>query len=210
MRRTAIVVLLTLGAGCGGPVESRGPEVLAYVLVFDPVPNHGSITIAMGSSGTVRATVLDGGGRLVVPDEGPTFRSSNASILAVDPDGHYTSLGGGGAAQIFAEAKVGSTLVTAALTVVFACTEELTVQMTPAAITLDVGQRFTPTMVLKSCGGYVTVPATITWFTPDSGVVSVNPQTGETTALQAGSGTVRGTAASIASSLTGSITVTVR
>ncbi len=82
--------------------------------------------------------------------------------------------------------------------------------MNPPAMTLDVGQRFTPVMTLTSCGGWVTVPATITWSTPAAGVLAVNPQTGETTALQSGTGTVRGTAASIAAGLTGSVAVTVR
>ncbi len=179
------------------------------MLVFGS-PYQAVLVTSPRASGTVQATVQDGHGHLVVPDEGPTFHSSNPDVLMVDPDGHWTAFGPGGPAQIIAEARVGSTELTAAISVAFACTLELTVQMAPTAITLNVGDHFTPVMTLKSCGGLVTVPATITWSTADSGVLSVNPQTGETTALQSGTGTVRGTASSIASAISGSVAVTVR
>lgn len=207
--RMGVLVLMVAGAGCGEtPDQSNGPSVPEYVMVFSP-PTQGTFVITPGSSGTVEATIQDRHGHVVVPDQGPTFHSANPSILAVDATGHYTAVGIG-STQILAEARVGSTEVNGVLPVVFACTLELTVHMAPAVMTLDVGQRFTPVMTLTSCGGWVTVPATITWSTTNTGVLAVNPETGETTALQSGTGTVTGTAGSIAAGLTGSVAVTVR
>jgi uncharacterized protein YjdB len=182
------------------------PPVPEYRIAFDP-PFQSGFAIMLGGSDQVQARVLDRGGRTVTPDDGPTFHSSNPASLTVTPDGHFTAVGVGGAA-IIATARVGSTELTAGIQVSTVCTAEIGIVVEPASVTLDVGQGFTPSMRLTTCGGRLPVAATFSFSVSDGAILSVNPVTGEVLALRSGTAQVIGRAS--VSGLTGSVAVTVR
>ena len=164
----------------------------------------------LGGSGQVGARVYDRRDRAVVADEGPTFRSTNSATLTVDAAGNYTSVGWAtGPASIVAEARVGAVRLSKAISVVVSCTTELRISLNPASISLSVGERFVPSMTLSTCGGQVPLSSTITWTVNDTSVLSVNPASGEATALKSGSAYLQGHSESY-HGVVGSIGVTVR
>lgn len=208
--RLAVNLGIVVLAGCNATLEpGEAPAKPELRIEFDS-PFRSGLNTMLGGSGQVGARVYDRRDRAVIADEGPTFRSTNSATLTVDPAGNYTSVGWGtGPAAIVAEARVGAVRLSKAISVVVSCTLELTATLNPTSMSLAVGERFTPSMTLSSCGGRIPVNATITWFASDTTIVSVNPTTGETTALKIGSTYVQGYSNSHGAVL-GLIPVTVR
>jgi uncharacterized protein YjdB len=75
-----------------------------------------------------------------------------------------------------------------------ACTRELSVRVAPEAQTLRVGESFTPTIALTSCGGRERLSDTIAWRTADAAIASVQAATGRVTAVAPGETTITGRA----------------
>lgn len=67
-----------------------------------------------------------------------------------------------------------------------ACTRELLVSQVPADTTIVVGESFTASVALSSCGGRQHLSDTFVWEARDSTVVSVNSTTGRITGRSAG------------------------
>ena len=210
MRPRLLAPVLFALAACSPAVEpGQPPEVPDYRIVFTS-PSDPALHVMLGGSGQVRARVIDRRNHQVTPDEGPTFRSTNSATLTIDAAGHFAAVGWGtGPASIVAEARVGSMNLTTTIGVQVACTAELRVSLNPSSISLGVGEKFTPTMALSTCGGQVPVSTTVTWSASDAGILSVDPASGETTALKSGSASVRGHSA-MHHAIVGVIPVTVR
>lgn len=73
------------------------------------------------------------------------------------------------------------------------CTSELGTQVTPASATIAVGEAFTASVALSSCGGRQQLADAITWAVADTAIASVAPATGRVVGLRVGTTTVRGT-----------------
>jgi Big-like domain-containing protein len=67
------------------------------------------------------------------------------------------------------------------------CTNELRVVLDPGSRTLSVGESFTPTVALSSCGGKEKLSDTFTWASRDADIADVVAQSGLVTAKAAGS-----------------------
>ncbi len=203
--RPALVLLGLLACGRGGDliVDPPGPD---YRIVFDP-PFHNEIHGVIGFSGQLSVKVLDARGRNVVPDVGPTFQSTNPAAVSVDATGRFTVLAQRGAV-ILAEAWVRGVRVTGGVAVSVVCTLELRMEMSPVSMSIAIGERFTPSMTVSTCGGHVPVSGTITWSASDTLVLSVHPTTGETVALNTGNAYLLGRISPPGA--TGVIPVTVR
>ena len=67
-----------------------------------------------------------------------------------------------------------------------ACTRELLVSLVPADTTIVVGESFTASVALSSCGGRQHLSDTFVWEARDSTVVSVNSATGRITGRSPG------------------------
>jgi hypothetical protein len=197
-------------AGCGSTLEpGQQADTPEYRIVFT-LPSDPSLNVMLGGSGQVRAKVIDRRSHQVTPDEGPTFRSTNPATLTMDAEGHFTAIGWGtGPASIVAEARVGSQRLSKTIGVSVACTAELRVSLNPTSISLGIGETFTPTMSLSTCGGQVPVSTTVTWSASDADILSVNPASGETAGLKSGSASVQGHSA-MHHAIVGVIPVTVR
>jgi hypothetical protein len=66
------------------------------------------------------------------------------------------------------------------------CTRELRAAFTPPEKMLAVGESFTATVALSSCGGAERLSDTFTWSATDSTIVMVDAQTGRVVALAPG------------------------
>lgn len=82
-----------------------------------------------------------------------------------------------------------------ALAVACACTQELGIHYTPAETTLVVGQTFTPSVALSSCGGRERLTDVFDWQVEDEAVASVDRASGRVTARAPGETAVVATGA---------------
>jgi hypothetical protein len=82
-----------------------------------------------------------------------------------------------------------------ALAVACACTQELRIQFTPAETTLVVGQSFTPSVALSTCGGAERVTGVFTWQVENNAVASIDRASGRVTARAPGETAVLATGA---------------
>jgi uncharacterized protein YjdB len=67
------------------------------------------------------------------------------------------------------------------------CTDELGVNLSPSEKTVSVGQSFTPSLELTTCGGRKRWHPTVVWLTPDTTVVCVDSIGGRITGRAPGS-----------------------
>lgn len=210
MKRFFLIPASLILAGCNATLEpGEAPPKPEFRIEFDS-PYRSGLQTMLGGSGQVGARVYDRRDRAVLADEGPTFRSTNSASITVDAAGNYSAIGWGtGPAAIVAEARVGSTQLSKTIGVLISCTAELTVSLSPTAKSLAIGEHFTPTMSVTTCGGQVPVNTTITWSASDATVLSVNPTTGESTALMGGSSNLQGYA-DVVHAIIAIIPVTVR
>jgi len=102
MRRFALPVLFLALVSCDGsaPVE----PMVQKGRVFIEFPTSESFTLAVGSSLTLRATVLDLNGQQMSPQPEIEFRSSVPGLLDVTPAGQLTALSTG-EARVIAEVR---------------------------------------------------------------------------------------------------------
>ena len=71
------------------------------------------------------------------------------------------------------------------------CTQELRVQVTPRDTTVSVGNTFTPSVTLSSCGGKERLSDSFTYETTNPAAATVHPNTGRVTATGAGQADIR-------------------
>jgi hypothetical protein len=194
MKTLSVLVAALATASCSGAIVDQSvlhPPALR--LSFGPFtgPEFG---IMLGASLQIYAHVVTSTGKTVTPDAPPTFVSRNPTIISSTPDGYLTALAMG-SSLLVAEARVGSQLVRDSVMGSVGCTLELRVNISPAQATLPVGGRFVPQLSLTTCGGQVALQDTFTWASTDPSILAVDPSSGETTALSAGTATVTATGA---------------
>jgi len=67
------------------------------------------------------------------------------------------------------------------------CTDELGINLSPSEMTVSVGQSFTPSLELTTCGGRKRWHPNVVWLTPDTAVVRVDSIAGRITGRAPGS-----------------------
>lgn len=73
------------------------------------------------------------------------------------------------------------------------CTTELRIEFAPHQQSIRVGESFTPTFRLSSCGGREKLTTTVTWQSTDPTVASVDATSGRITGVAPGQTSVTGT-----------------
>jgi hypothetical protein len=174
---------------CGGESTAPGAAVAASLEIF-PGQNVGGIT--MGGSMEVPVKLFSATRTEIPMPPGLTFISRNPAAIAVESGTRIRTVAPMSSAWLVASLDYqGRTFVdSTALSVV--CTAELRISIRPDSAVLNVDDKFTPTVELSGCGGYVRVTDTFSFtaFYPTNstvtGVISVDALTGETTALKSG------------------------
>lgn len=70
------------------------------------------------------------------------------------------------------------------------CTDELGINLSPSEKTVSIGQSFTPSLELTTCGGRKRWHPNVVWLTADTGVVRVDSISGRITGRAQGSALV--------------------
>ncbi len=190
--RQLLPIALALAA-CTSTVPDEPVSPPPLRLAFGPFTGA-SLNMTVGASTQIYVRVLTTTGAAVTPSIGPSFISRNPATVAADQSGLVTALAAG-STYLVAEAQVGMQQLRDSVLVVTLCTLELRIELTPPQQTLAVGGRFVPSVSLSSCGGHVTLTDAFTWSATDPTILSVDPSSGETTALKVGTTSVwvRGT-----------------
>lgn len=209
MRSPMLWTMLFLAAcarGDGDMIEPAGPlppppppPAPVFRLSLNPSSSNPNKTIGLLLGGTLQLIprLVSATGDTIQPAPSVGYLSRAAGMVSVSAGGLLTALAIG-STSIEAATLYGGTLMADTLVVVVTCTTELTLRVTPQSPVLAPGDRFTPSIVVTSCGGQVTVTDTFTWSVVNpatldpivSTVVSVNPVTGETIALAPGTALV--------------------
>jgi hypothetical protein len=98
--------------------------------------------------------------------------------------------------MVFAAALSGACASEAPLQV---CTDELRVQFTPVDTTILVGEGFTASVQLATCGGAVSLADAFTWHSQDPSIATVDSLTGHVIGRSAGETRVTATGKSFGS-----------
>lgn len=174
------------GAGGGG--------VAPYTITLNPP----SITLSVGSTSQVTATVQDSLGTLI-PGAVLTWTTGNAGIASVSPAGLVTGVSAGNTSIGAGYSGVSATLLVSVTTVPVA-----SVQMIPGLDTLQTGTTLQLTAIPKDANGVPLAGRTIIWSSNNVSVAPVNGA-GLVNALAPGVATI--TAVSEGQSATATITV---
>jgi hypothetical protein len=185
-RRLLPLLLVLSAASCGGESTAPAGPVAASLEIF-PGSNFGGMT--PGGRLRVPIVLLDTKGDTMPMPPGLSFVSRNPAAVSVDSGTWITSRSPLSGAWLVASLDYHGKTFADSLQVAVVCTAELreTWNVTGFSITMSVGEVFSPTLVLSSCGGHLILSDTFTWsaFTP--GVISVDATTGRTTAIAPGS-----------------------
>ena len=154
--------------------------------------NHNSLTLGVGDSLTLTATVLPSN----ASSTKVTWRSTNPSAVTVTSGGVISAVGTG-SATIVATAEAGGVYAECSVNVPYIPVTAVTL---PSSLSLDVGDAFVVTPVISPANPSF---GAISWSSSDPSVVSVS--NGRLTAHKTGSAVIRATADGV----TGSCTVTV-
>jgi hypothetical protein len=173
-------------AGCVSSVPTTPPV---------PEPEPASLSIGYGSARAIAVhlgvdfevpvTLLsEDGDTLPIP---PALRveSRNPAVISVD-SGSFINARTMGAAWIVASLVSNGRTLADSLEVRVVCTLELRVHITPTERTLTVGESFTPTISLSTCGGRIPVEDTFRWRANDTTVVQIDSVSGLTTGRRSG------------------------
>lgn len=147
-RIATLMILATIGAGCGGDGGGSGPESSVLTMLEVTPATATLFTVAPGSTVTLSVVAKDQNGQTMSGLGSPSFSSANSAIADVGDAGTITAVG------------AGTTLITASLTaggVTETGTTTVTVQVAPASATVVApGEAFQPAIVDVSAGGTVT------------------------------------------------------
>ena len=195
------MLLAACSGGDGAMIEPPGPPPPPppaappdFRLSLNPSSSNPNKTIGLLLGGTLQLTprLVSSSGDTIQPTAAVSYLSRAANTVSVDAGGFLTALATGNA-SIEASTVYNNKVLADTLSVSVICSAELTVTVTPVNPGLAVGGRFTPSIVVTTCGGRITISDTFTWAVVGadlepivSSVVSVNPATGETVALAPG------------------------
>jgi hypothetical protein len=178
--RAAAAALLLFS--CSSP-DRIGPQETYRLSVSVGLATE--ITAAVGSSLQLETRVLSPSGDTTSFVNAFAFVSRDTGVAMVDATG-LASVAGMGTTYIVASAPGFDNVLPDSIKVTGICTAELRWTFAPAQPSIAVGETFTPSITLTSCGGYVTLLDDFSWSVNDPTIVSVNAATGATVGLKAG------------------------
>jgi hypothetical protein len=178
--RAGAAALLLLS--CSSP-DRIGPQETYRLSVR--IGQATEIFAAVGSSLQLEARVLSSSGDTTSFVNAIALVSRNTDVATVDSTG-LASVAGTGATYIVASAPGFDHVLPDSIKVTGTCTLELRWMFTPAQPSIAVGETFTPSITVTSCGGYVTLIDDFSWSVNDPTIVSVNAATGATVGLKPG------------------------
>jgi hypothetical protein len=198
--RRALTAFLMVAAftGCGDRARVLQPRVATTLDVVTPFA-----AMSLGQSVRIQARLLDQLGQEMEMPAGLSLVSRNPDAITFDGDlatGQKATPGTWLVASLATNGKVLADSVSFSVS----CQPMLIVRVTPASMTLAVGESATAIVELIACGE-ATRPV-LTWTSLNPAVASVDPATGRVTGVAIGSTSVRGTGAS-GSSYTVPVTV---
>jgi hypothetical protein len=194
MRQSPAWTVLLLAA-CAGeqelPVVPPPPPPPSQTFRLEAFPKgQGSPAVRIGGGVQLAPRLIGSVGDTISVPRGISYVSRSPSVISASPSGLLTALAPGSSTVLVSAEHDGKALMDSLSVFVF-CILEIRSVVNPAAISLSVSERFTPTLSLTTCGGHQTMTNTIVWAAEDPTIVSVNPVTGETTALRSGVTVVR-------------------
>jgi len=202
--RTTALAMIVLLAGCHGEQATSPVPVPTKLRI-----SFGIKSFAIGLGGWMRLPmeIVRSTGDSTAAPASVVIVSRNPAVVRIDSGTKVQSIGMGETWIVASLDTAGQTLVDS-LSVSVNCTAELVPIVTPQAQTLAVGQSFTPSVKLLTCGGHVTETDTYHWSASDSTIVRVDSLSGTTTGLRPGQANVFVRSASNGS-LYGFVSVTV-
>ncbi|HZS58647.1 MAG TPA: Ig-like domain-containing protein [Gemmatimonadaceae bacterium] len=187
---------VTIDASTSG-VSPKHPAQITVVPV--PVASivvaPGTITLRVGTSSQLTDTTKDAGGHALT-GRTVTWSISDTSIAGIDQSGFVVARKPGTATVTATFGKVtGTATVTVTLVPVS------TVGLSPASPSVIVGQTTQLSATTKDSAGNVLTGRTITWFSRDSTIATIDP-TGTVTGVRVGSVTIGATAGGVTATTT--------
>jgi hypothetical protein len=192
MTRRSLALFLTMCAclSCGGESTAPAEPIAARLEMHPPLKGN---SIAMGNSIQVTFKLFDTENREMQIPPGLTFISRNPAVISVESDHRIQTRSPGPQVWLVASLSHQGRTIADSAAMSVTCTLELRISIRPDSVALNVGESFTPSAELSTCGGHVRVNDTITYsafYATNStvtGVISVDSLTGATTALKPGS-----------------------
>lgn len=169
------------------------PPAVAMVVISPP-----AVSLQVGGRTRFSAAARDAHDRLI-DGRHVEWRSSDATVATVSPDGAVTAVRGG---QTSITALIESRSASAAVTV--SAVPVATVAVTPAALTLAIGKTGQLTAMLRDARGGALRDRQISWTSSNASVASVS-STGAVTAATGGTATITATSEGV----TGTAVITV-
>ena len=183
--RMKVTVLLALFAvGCASKEIAAPPEL-------EPEPTSLrigdglAIGIHLGVQFELPLRLLSDSSEILAIPQGLLVESRNPAIIGVD-SGAFITARAMGSAWIVASLVTGARTLADSVEVRVVCTMELRINLTPTERTLIIGESFTPSIKLSTCGGRLQVEDTFRWRANDTTVVRVDSVSGMTTGKRAG------------------------
>ena len=165
----------------------------------------GSLSLAVGGTRTLNATVRDGAGS-VVGGATVEWKSSNAAVATVSASGVVTAVAIGSATIT---ATSGGVSGTTSVSVAVAEPVPASVALNPSSVTLRVGVTEALRVTVRDAGGTVIGGTTMVWETSNAAVATVS-STGIVSAVGAGSATITVTTGTVSATALITVTVPVR
>jgi hypothetical protein len=144
-----------------------------------------SATLGLGARLRLSVTVRNWRGDILPAPPSLSIISRDSSVIRVD-SGLVVEAVRMGEARVVGSLPGMTGLIADSLTITVVCTSELNVTIKPIADTLAVGESFTPTASLSTCGNRVEVTDTFRWTAGDTALIRVDSITGRTTGLKPG------------------------
>jgi hypothetical protein len=178
--RNIALAMIVLLAGCHGD-RTTSPAPITLRLSFGTK----SFAISLGQWMRLTMEIVSSAGDSTVAPASVLLVSRDPAVVRIDSGTKVQSIGMGETWIVASLDTAGQTLIDS-LAVSVACTLELTPVVTPQTQTLAIGQSFTPSVKLLTCGGRITRTDTYHWTASDSTIIRVDSLSGTTTGVRPG------------------------
>ena len=187
MRRilASATVAVILGGACSNEPAAPVQNATARPPSLNLLDKQTFVAVSYGLQVQLHPTLSDTLGKSIAIPVGLSVVSRDTTVVRVDNSYLMTSVGVG-ETRIVASVNYGGRVIVDSLTVSVLC-GEFVVGFTPLTQTLVVGQSFTAKVQVHACNQ----TDTITWSSSDASIVSVDPTTGQSTAVAVGRAAVR-------------------
>jgi hypothetical protein len=181
----ARVLTVMLGAACATEPSADTPAELS---LYPSEPRF--FGLMLGATMALPISVRNAAGAELAGAGLVWLAARDSSVVTVDPAGRVTARAMG-TTWVVGTLRHGGRVLADSVQVAVTCTLELGVRLTPGSRSIAVGESFTPSVEITTCGGQLRLTDEITWATTDTSVVAVDAGTGRTTGRALGRAEVR-------------------